>query len=88
MDPDPAPNPDPTPDLSLVALGMQKKFSYFFLITYPQEHYLQSYKFNCLINFVLNLFCKHYVSPLNIFMRKGKDPEPEPDLKPDPDSYL
>ncbi len=25
------------------------------------------------------LFCKHYFSPLNTFMRKGKDPEPDPD---------
>jgi hypothetical protein len=28
------------------------------------------------------LFCKHYFSPLNTFMRKGKDPEP--DLDPGP----
>ncbi len=26
------------------------------------------------------LFCKHYFSPLNTFMRKGKDPEPDPYL--------
>jgi hypothetical protein len=25
------------------------------------------------------LFCKYYLSPLNTFIRKGKDPEPEPD---------
>ncbi len=25
------------------------------------------------------LFCKHYFSPLDTFMRKGKDPEPDPD---------
>jgi hypothetical protein len=33
------------------------------------------------------LFCRHYFSPLNTFMRKGKDPEPEPDphlLRMDP----
>jgi hypothetical protein len=29
-------------------------------------------------------FCNHYFSPLNTFMRKGKDPDPEPD----PDPYL
>jgi hypothetical protein len=23
------------------------------------------------------LFCRHYFSPLNTFMRKGKDPEPD-----------
>jgi hypothetical protein len=34
------------------------------------------------------LFCRHYFSPLNTFMRKGKDPEPDsvPDF--DPDSHL
>jgi hypothetical protein len=26
------------------------------------------------------LFCKHYFRPLNTFMRKGKDPVPDPDL--------
>ncbi len=36
------------------------------------------------------LFCRHYYSPLNTFMRKGKDPEPERDpyiclMDPDPD---
>ncbi len=25
-----------------------------------------------------NFFCKHYFSPLNISMRKGKDPDPDP----------
>ncbi len=25
------------------------------------------------------LFCRHYFSPLNTFMRKGKDPDPEPE---------
>ncbi len=24
------------------------------------------------------LFCRHYFSPLNTFMRKGKDPDPKP----------
>ncbi len=36
------------------------------------------------------LFCKYNFSPLNSFMRKGKDPEPKPDpylwlMDPDPD---
>ncbi len=32
----------------------------------------------------------HYFSPLNTFMRKGKDPEsdPEPDPEPDTEQYL
>ncbi len=59
-----------------------------FFITYPQIHYLQSLKFNFLLKFCIKiLFCKHYFSPLNTFMRKGKEPEPEPDPDPvsDPD---
>ncbi len=62
---------------------MQKKylFSYFFLITYPQAHHLQYEKFNFLLKFCVKiLFCRHYFNPLNTFMRKGKDP--------DPDTYL
>jgi hypothetical protein len=32
------------------------------------------------IKFFANiLFCYHYFSPLNTFLRKGKDPEPDPD---------
>jgi len=34
-----------------------------------------------LLNFCVKiLFCKHYFSPLNTFMRKGKDPDPDPYL--------
>ncbi len=46
--------------------------SYFFL-----KSYLQSKKFNFLLKFCVKiLFCKHYFSQLNTFMRKGKDPDP------------
>jgi hypothetical protein len=24
------------------------------------------------------ILCRHYISPLNTFMRKGKDPDPDP----------
>ncbi len=24
------------------------------------------------------LFCNHYLSPINTFMRKGEDPDPDP----------
>ncbi len=46
-------------------------------------------KFNCLLKFCVKiLFCKHYVSPLNTFMRKGKDPDPELDPYPSvPNGY-
>ena len=56
-------------------------FSYFFLRTCPQAHHLQSKKFNFLLKFCVKiLFCRHYFSPLNTFMRKGKDLEPNPYL--------
>ncbi len=67
---------------------MQKKyfFIHIFLIIYPQAHYLQSYKFNLFLKFCVKiLFCKHYFSPLNTFMRKGKDRDPDLWLM-DPDS--
>jgi hypothetical protein len=34
--------------------------------------------------FVKMVFCRHYFTPLNTFMRKGKDLE----LDPDPDPHL
>ncbi len=94
MDPALAPDPDPTPDPTLLfslILRIQKKFSYFFLITCPQAHHLQSEKFNFLLEFCVKiLFCRHYLSQLNTFVRKGKDLEPDPGLnlwlvEPDPD---
>jgi hypothetical protein len=56
-------------------LGMFKKISYFFLITYPQAYYLQSYSYKS--NFLLKLcvkilFCKHYFSPLKHLYEKRK----------------
>jgi hypothetical protein len=74
MDPDPT--PDPTPS-SLILMILKK--SYFFLKTWPcpQAHHHQSEKFNFLIEFCVKiLFCRHYFSQLNTFMRKGKDPDP------------
>ena len=47
-DPDPTPYPDPTPDLDPTPFftdfkdANKKFYLYFFLITYPQAHYLQS----------------------------------------------
>ncbi len=74
---DPDPTPDPTP--FFIDFKDAKRKSYFFLITCPQAHHLQSKKFNFLLTCSLKmLFCRHYFSPLNTFMRKGKDPEPDP----------
>ncbi len=69
----------------LFSLAKQKIFSYFFLITCPQAHYLQSKKFNFCLKFCVKiLFCRHSFSPLNTFMKKGKDPESDPG----PDPYI
>jgi hypothetical protein len=75
--PDPDPTPVPTPFFSDFKDAKKFVFSYFVLITYLQAHYLQSKKFNFLLKFCVQiLFCKHYFSPLNNFIRKGKDPDP------------
>jgi hypothetical protein len=89
MDPDPvpvpvlAPDPDAIPDPTPFFIDFkdaQTFFSHFFLITCPQLHHLQSRKLNFLLKCCVKmLFCRHYFSPLNTFMTKGKDPEPDPD---------
>jgi hypothetical protein len=71
---------NPTPDLTPFFSSSKdaKKNSYIFFIIYPQSHYLQSLKFNFLLKFCVKvLFCKHYFSPLNTFIRKEKDPAPD-----------
>ena len=81
MDPDAS--LDPNPVFSDFKDVKKIIFSYFFLINYPQAHYryLQSQKFNFLLTFCFKiLFCKHYFSPLNTFMSKGKNPDPDVDL--------
>ena len=65
---------------SLILRRKNDIFSYYFLITCPQAHHHQSKKLNFLQKFCLKmLFCRHCFSPLNTFMREGKDPEPDPD---------
>ncbi len=74
---------DPDPTQFFIDFKDVKKYflSYFFLITCPQAHHLQSKKFTFLVKFCIKiLFCRHYFSPLNTFIRKGKDPEPDPEL--------
>jgi hypothetical protein len=75
MDPD----PDSDPTSFFIDFKIAKKlFLYFFLISWPEAHHLQSKKINFLLNFCVKiLFCRHY---FNTLMRKGKDPEPDPDL--------
>jgi hypothetical protein len=60
--------------------GWRKKILYFFLTTFPQvqAHYLQSLTSCFKEKFCVKiLFCKHYFSPLNVFIRNGKDLGPE-----------
>jgi hypothetical protein len=59
----------------------------FFDITFPQAHNLQTKKLIFLLKFCVKiLFCRHYFSPLNTFMRKRKDSDPNLLLMdPDPD---
>ncbi len=54
-----------------------KKKSYFFLLTCPQAHHVQSEKLTFFLKFCGKmLFSRHYFSPLNTFMREGRDPDP------------
>ncbi len=83
MDPGPALDPDPTPDPTYFFIDFKDAtknifFSYFFLITCQQAHHLQSKKFKFFAEILCKkiLFCRHYFSPFNTSMRKGKDPDP------------
>ncbi len=68
---------DPTSFSLILRMQINNVFSHFFLITCPQVHHLQFKKCNSLLKFCVKmLFCSHYFSPLNTFMRKGKDPDP------------
>jgi hypothetical protein len=73
MDPD----PDPTP---FSDFKDAKKKSFFSCNLFAST--LSSVlKINFLQKFCVKiLFCKYYFSPLNTFMRKGKDPDPDPCL--------
>jgi hypothetical protein len=68
---------DPDPDA-------KKKYIFFLHIFFSQL--ARRYTLFCLkIKFVVKfcvkmLFCRHYFSPLNTFMRKGKDLDPDPHL--------
>ncbi len=79
-------DPDPTPDPTPVFIDFKNAtknicFHIFFLIACPQAHHLQYKKFNFLLKLCVKiLFSRHYFSPLNTYMRKGKDPEPDPYL--------
>jgi hypothetical protein len=70
-------DPDPTPFFSEFKDAKKIIYFIFLLITYQQAHHCQSRKLNFLLKFCVEiLFCKHYFSQFNTFMRKGKDPDP------------
>ncbi len=76
--------------LSSVSSGCKNKIKILQIFTHnlPAGFIFRLYSTALKINFcVIILFCKHYFSPFNIFMRKGKDPVPDPYLcltDPDP----
>jgi E3 ubiquitin-protein ligase DOA10 len=71
------PTPDPTPFFS--DFKNAKKYIIFFSYNLPVGTFSLK-KLIFLLNFCVKiLLCKYYFSLLNTFMRKGKDPEPEPD---------
>jgi hypothetical protein len=85
MGPDPDPTPDPTPFFSYFK-DAKKKFPIFFLITYPQAHYLLSENFYIFwqkICVKIIQFASIISQSAQRLYEKGKDPEPEPDPESD-----
>jgi hypothetical protein len=102
MDPDPDPTPDPTP-FFINFKNAKKKISYFFLITYPQTHYLQSLKPNADETALKSQKRISVLATINglgcsILSKKSQTrctllntfmrQGKDPDPEPDPDSYL
>ncbi len=79
MDPDPT--SDPTPFFSDFKDSKKNYFGpYFFLITYPQAHYLQSSKFNFMLKFCQNFILQAlFQSAQHIFEKIRKNPELDQD---------
>jgi hypothetical protein len=74
------PVPDPTPDQTPFFIEFKDAKKQIFLITCSQVHHLQSKKIYFLLKFCVKMiFCRDYLSSLNTFMRKGKNPQPDPD---------
>ncbi len=66
-------DPDPTP------LFSDFKDAIFFSYNLPAGTYIRSLIYSFKDKFCVKiLFSKHNFSPLNTFMRKGKDPNPDP----------
>jgi hypothetical protein len=52
---------------------MQKNYFFIFFNVVPYKKKFKSFKMVKI--YIKILFCNHYFSPLNTFLRKGKDPE-------------
>jgi hypothetical protein len=66
-------DPDPALDTDATSFFVDFKYA-------KQTHHLQSKKYKFFLKFCGKiLFCRHYFSPLNTSMRKGKVPQPDPD---------
>jgi hypothetical protein len=79
------PTTDPTPDSTpfFIDLRMQKNIYFLHIFSYnlPTRTSSSSKKLNFFAKICVKiLFCRHYFSSLNTFMRKGKDPDPDPHL--------
>jgi hypothetical protein len=84
------PDPDPILDHTPFFSNFNDANIFFVFFSYNLPAGALSSVFNFLLKFCVKiLFCKHYFSPLNTFMRKGKDPDMDPDpylwlMDPDP----
>ncbi len=73
MDPDPT--PDPTPFFIDFRMHIFH-ISYFFLITCPQAHHLQSRKSNFLLKFCVKIYFEAIISVRSAHLWEKKDPDP------------
>jgi hypothetical protein len=75
-------DPDPTPFFIDFMDAIMLLFTFFFLLTYPKAHYLQSKKFIFFLSFVAKFYFESIIQSAQHFLGEGKD------LEPDPDPYL
>jgi hypothetical protein len=77
---DPDPTKDPTPFFSEFKDAKKNYFFHIFSLNLPADTLSSVLKIKFLLKLCVKvLFCKHYFCPLNTFMRKGKDSDPDLD---------
>ncbi len=79
MDLDPALEQNPAPDLTPFFCEFKDAKKNYFFIAFSFNNPKNIIFSLFLLNFVLEFYfvAKHYFSPLNTFVRKGKDPDPD-----------